>query len=419
MDVKRHLGKVTLVVGLSICVLSVVVMFPFIPRIPSWAWNRSHVPGMPTLMPPPTPLITPSYTSIVLAPDNLDRATEFAALVPPSETPGPVAALTLTPDGRVLLAAYAQEGALRHWRIDSGVLLNTFDVSPVSIAATDFDEQGQLLVTAAGRTPLNETTGYAVAIQGVRLWNARIGELLWSDDLDSKYNLDKDVSVTALSEDGQWLAAVVPSEDRSHLYVWNTVKFESSLVSLDGDLRAFFNLETASWEEQRIGETPGAIAFDGRGQMLAIADCEGRVRLRQRRQASFDSLPVDIDWAKANGYTMPLALEFDRSRRWLAVIHSGRFEMWSLGGRYIRRAFSADVPTGSASDIAFSPMSDLIAVGTSEGWEILDVNHGRRLAQGGNSPVSALTFSPDGRLFIWGDWKGTIHIWGVPQNSDE
>jgi WD40 repeat protein len=33
----------------------------------------------------------------------------------------------------------------------------------------------------------------------------------------------------------------------------------------------------------------------------------------------------------------------------------------------------------------------------------------------GTGQVYAVTFSPDGRLFAWGDANGVVHLWGVPE----
>ncbi len=384
-----------------------------------WYWDRSHVSGIPSLAPPSPLAIAPSYSDVFLTPDNLPAMTELARFSPDSETVGPVAALALTPDGQVLLAAYAQEDLLRRWRVEDGELLATFDVGPVCVAATAFDGQGRLLATAMGRTPRAGRAGYTVDTYDTRLWDTQTGELAWEISLNAEYTSNQGVSGVALSEDGQWLAAVAPLEhSESLLYTCNTVSQDCSFISLGGTLEVYVTYDREHWlAERRIWQTPDVVTFDPAREIVALADREGRITFYwwDADRNAFWSWPrVDIDWEKANDYTVPLALEFDRSRRWLAVVRGEQFELWSLGGEHIRRTLSADIPAAATSDVTFSPMSDLVAVGTSAGWQIWDVNHGKKLAEGGASPVFALTFSPDGRLFVWGDENGVLHIWGVP-----
>ncbi len=404
---KKNCIWAVVIIGLLICVSIVLaaMVFPSVFRIPRWLWRRSHIPAMPTLTSHIVPTVSPLYAYTVLTPGNLATTTELAHFAPTTETAGPVAALALTSDGQSLLAAYAQEGVVRHWHLESGTLMETFDVSPISVAATDFDMDGRLLVAAAGQTPRAEAAGYVANIRGSRLWNAQTGELIW--EIDSTPDIDNMISGVALSPSGQWLAQVEPQS----LDVFGTLGQNSVLrLSLGGTEDPF--------RDRWIGTTPDIVAFDDSGEIVAWADREGRIEFLQRDLAldSFVSMepPRRIDWAKNNDYTQPLALAFDRSRSWLAIVRSEKFELWSLGGKYIHRVFSDDISTGPTSDVAFSPVSDLVAVGTSEGWLIWDVKQENRLAQGGDASTFALTFSADGRLFICGDENGIIHIWGVP-----
>ncbi|MEK7784038.1 MAG: WD40 repeat domain-containing protein, partial [Chloroflexota bacterium] len=42
---------------------------------------------------------------------------------------------------------------------------------------------------------------------------------------------------------------------------------------------------------------------------------------------------------------------------------------------------------------------------------------GELVASGTDVEVYAVAFSPDGRLFAWGDASGVVHVWGVPQHT--
>jgi len=63
--------------------------------------------------------------------------------------------------------------------------------------------------------------------------------------------------------------------------------------------------------------------------------------------------------------------------------------------------------------LAFNPNGDLLAIGTDNGWEIWDVDNQEMILEHETEGVYALTFSPDGRWFAWGDMNGLIHIWAV------
>jgi hypothetical protein len=52
-------------------------------------------------------------------------------------------------------------------------------------------------------------------------------------------------------------------------------------------------------------------------------------------------------------------------------------------------------------------------VGTTSGWQLWSVGNKKLLLENERATF-AVTFSPDGRLFAWGDTEGDIHLWGVP-----
>jgi len=383
-----------------------------------WYWDRSHVLGISSLSPSPAPIKQPSYA--LLTPDTISSITKLARMSPKRET-GPVSALAVSEDNQVLVAAYAQEGLLRHWHIEDEELLRTLEIDSVSISTTAFDERGELLVSAVGKTAQVEKGGFLTDTHDIQLHNAQTGDLIWSVDLDGKYDIGADVSAVALSNDGQWVAATALSRDYgASLFVCNTVVVECDLVSLGGVLEPYITWADGCFRmaERRIWETPEVVTFSPKAELIAMADREGRISLREwdaeRGRVAIQKI-VNIDYAKGNDHVTPLALEFDRSRRWLAVVRGERFELWSLDERYVRRTLSASIPATRSADIAFNPSSKLVAVGANMGWQIWDVDHGKKIAEGGDSSVFALTFSSDGHLFIWGDEDGIVHVSGIPE----
>lgn len=367
-----------------------------------WPKYQSRMPHFPVT---PLPLTTTEqlHPNLTLTIENVRQAQELARFVPIGFVPGPIAALAITPDGQTILAAYAHEGVVRHWQLEKGELLKTVSISPIGITATAFDEQGTLIVTAAGNTPRAEANGEVVDIRGALLWDPQTGECIW--DMDKTLTTKHTLSGIAVSSNGQQIARIEPQS----LDIENIANPEdSTLMSLGGTEDPFRNL----W----IPTTPDVVTFDSTGEYLAWADQEGRVGLVGRdSQNTYHLLSRgQIDRPRRENYTEPLAIRFDHSRRWLAVVRGDRFEWWSLTGERIRRAGSVVISVGLKSDIAFSPISDLVAVGTDSGWQIWDIVRKKKLVEGGNVATYALRFSSDGRLFIWGDAQGEVHVWGIP-----
>lgn len=408
---------------LCIAISVVVRIFPLIlitppakwPSLVQWYWSRSHIPGISPLPPQPSLAISSPSTDVILKPNNIPHMRELARFTP-AIGPGPVAAMRIIPDGQALLAVYARETLLYLWHIQNGTPIATFDMGLVGVALAVFDGKGQILATVSGQRTDIDTADDA-NMNAVRLWNTQTGELIW--DLSAEFGPRQFVSGIALSEDGQWLAAVAPADyAESRLYICSTVDRRCTFMTLEGALEVYIDFKGSRWvDERRIWQTPKVVALDRDGEIVALADREGRISLYWRDVLLGKPAPragMNIDWEKANNYTTPLALEFARSRRWLAIVRDEQFEVWSLAEKYVHRTLLVSIPTGPVSDIAFNPTDDLVAVGTSKGWQIWDTVRAKKLAEGGDSPIVALTFSSDGRLFAWGGEDGLIHIWGIP-----
>jgi WD40 repeat protein len=82
-------------------------------------------------------------------------------------------------------------------------------------------------------------------------------------------------------------------------------------------------------------------------------------------------------------------------------------------------SISTAVPAGPAGALAFSPSGDLLAVGTIEGWRLWSVQRKELLMEHKAEGVYALTFSPDGQLFAWGDAHGTVHVWQITESDSQ
>jgi WD40 repeat protein len=165
-----------------------------------------------------------------------------------------------------------------------------------------------------------------------------------------------------------------------------------------------------------------AVAFDSTGDYVAMSSTSGSVRVEQWEPGQLSPSEQlnhtvrleepKIPYAGKGPLRNPLAIAFDPTRRWLASIMSGTLSVYDLGA--MRRAWETDLgDPGPAAALAFDPTGNLLAVGSLYGWQIWDVSNKKQLLDTRGVPVYALGFSPDGRLFAFGDARGTVHVWGT------
>jgi WD40 repeat protein len=158
------------------------------------------------------------------------------------------------------------------------------------------------------------------------------------------------------------------------------------------------------------------IAFDVQGEFFAAADESGKVAVYPFRPPAYPKQAYAVIEKPSRLGPRPLALAFDQRRRWLAGVRGTELIVWNLQSPWYERQLEVAVGSvsGLTASLAFDPSGNLLGVGTANGWQIWDVKDKKLLAQG-TGQVYAVTFSPDGRLFAWGDANGVVHLWGVPE----
>jgi WD40 repeat protein len=340
--------------------------------------------------PQPTPALTPIYPTLPLTPQNSAQAVELATLS--NEPSDPIAALAFTSDGHELLAVHGTKGILQHWRVEDGVLLRTLDIGPVGMAAVAFDAQAKLVAVGAGQIEPASQAGYATDVNGTRVWDTWSGELI----LDTGKYIGPASDVT-LSADGRWLAETYPDglgvlETRTGADAWSFI-YETDTVRKRGGRPS---LATAT--------------FDPSGTWLAYANDANWVQIEE-----WDPQVPGLGWTiqiKDEEET-PLALAIDSSRHRMAMVTTEAFIVWDLQAQLNNMLIEEPLPSSPLAGLVFSPDGNLLAVGTAGGWQLWSVGDKRLLVEN-EQATFAVTFSPDGRLFAWGDTQGVIHLWGVP-----
>ncbi len=106
----------------------------------------------------------------------------------------------------------------------------------------------------------------------------------------------------------------------------------------------------------------------------------------------------------------------DPTRRYLAVVYDDSVVLWDLQVKLQKMRLDKPIDYSPWSQIAFNPDGSLLAIGRQDQWQIWSVEDQKLLATHPEGAY-AVTFSPDGRLFIWGDTEGVIHVLGVTDNE--
>jgi WD40 repeat protein len=354
-------------------------------------------------------IATSTVISEVLTPKNVERLKEVQHLA--VDDAGPVAALAFSPDQQTLLVAHSGEGVLRRWMLADADLLATLNLAPFGLGGTSFDADGTLFATSAGAEW--ETHRFDEAYKDYSVWNTQTGEAVIASSEGSEV-LYPEIQI---SPDGYWFFRIGVDEDgilQHDKPIW------SSGVQRGGMLTTLhLGIDPAPEEFDY-----DVLVFDMQGDYFAAANEAGKVAVYRFDKANPHGPPGEVDYAfvviePSNLNTLgpvPLALGFDPTRHWLARVRGKELVVWDLQSDDYQRHMEGSVGDviGISASLAFNPTGDLLGVGTANGWQIWNVETGELLASVSDVEVYAVMFSPDGRLFVWGDSLGIVHIWGVP-----
>jgi WD40 repeat protein len=108
----------------------------------------------------------------------------------------------------------------------------------------------------------------------------------------------------------------------------------------------------------------------------------------------------------------PTALAMDDTQSRLALITGNQLQVWPIVARPSEPLFTAGI--SDVRVLTFDQSGQVLLVGTGTSLQVWDMATQLMIHEYPSAGLSSLTISPDGRLVVWGDEQGTIHLWATP-----
>ncbi len=398
----------TLMISIGVLVLALVAGI-----IVSKALARKHFSEKPAL----PQISSPAEVSAELeqlTPGNAGNLQELSLLAQKGN--GMVVALAEAAGSHDLLAV-CEDGTFYRWDIMSKKIIaaHTFfagqteenlglDRLPVYRinAGVSFSKDGLFVITPSEISP--------DGLIGLNIWNT-----------DSKERLDCEGEEKYCPDWG-------PSDDTVTSLILHTTRdlyfnaFKGSVDSWYGFASekgkgGSFNIRRGTFGSPQIIR----LAIDPLGDYLAVADDAGNIQVgdisahkQPILKEEFYGFSHEVNYRLSNLSAEKITtvdLKFDETHSWLAWLNDKDIVMWSLRNYVFPLHFRTELKDGNA--ICFDRTGQILTVATQNGIKIFEVGKKKQIAEYAVGEVTALYFSNDNRLFVWGDSDGNIHLWGV------
>jgi len=350
-----------------------------------------------------------------LTPGGIPASQEYLGF-PAPKTGLSVIRISEDPARKYILVMY-ENGKLRKWDIESKKLIAEYDFLAANFFDTFFNANGSFLITT-----------------GDIVWDPTNGERITCtipgrcpDDATAITEYTGDMYIDPVRPvEIDYAAGFAPE--------WYSFdeKFVSSYGSKNGSLRCFDYLISDVSEFSDVYHLLGLeqITIDPSGHYLACSLSNGAIIVRDWTTAFDNQTVVWLDnqtgrvynkeypYIYLARYKMPGGggvknMTFDPTRTWLSVLADEEMVVWDL-----RRWVSAsqlNMPIGDGNITAFDRAGKILALGTKRGITLYDVEQAEQIAEFDVGEVTALYFTRDNRLLVWGDTQGNVHLWGVAQ----
>jgi WD40 repeat protein len=331
-------------------------------------------------------------TQAVLTTANVQLLSEIVR-EPISKLNSEVIAISEDPDNQSIMAIDTQ-GTFFRWQIIPQSILQKFNFYSAYRGSTNFSADGSRLIAGGGA-----------------VWNTTDGTIIYCPAQCEDLSLLYEEAFSTLNPSGTWMIT-------SGIIDISSVDKDTS----HGTIAYLHNDCSTSEPEESV---PGveAIAIDLSDTYFAYVLTNGVVCVEEFNYIlgydvkTGDKLSTNMSGSEQLQYfvkkeTDVWDIEFDPTKRWLAVLTDNELAILNLQNFLFPNRMKISLKNGNT--ISFDKSGDLLALGTKEGIVVYNANSGKQIAEFHIGDVSALYFTRDNRMLVWGDTKGNLHLWGVP-----